>query len=119
MRILEIYRNRILAGTLTDYDLINTKLHVDDTDFALNKGLFSDNYKSVQYKKSGHPSKNDFVEFARRVGVAESRIEKLLNPFLEKHTFIETLVSHSFLTETNKRGYLLTNSTKRNHLIAT
>jgi len=100
------------------YDLINTKLHVDDTDFALNKGLFADDYKSVQYKKNGHPSKCDFVEFARRIGVAESRIEKLLNPFLEKHTFIETLVNHSFLTETNKRGYLLMYSTKRNHLIA-
>jgi len=28
------------------YDLLNTKMHVDDSDFALNKGLFADNYKS-------------------------------------------------------------------------
>jgi serine/threonine-protein kinase HipA len=100
------------------YDLINTKLHVDDTDFALDKGLFADNYKSEHYKKSGHPSKSDFEEFAGRIGVAESRIEKLLNPFLEKQTFMETLVSRSFLTETNKRGYLLMYNTKRNYLIA-
>ena len=100
------------------YDLINTKLHVDDTDFALTKGLFSDDYKSEQYKKSGHPSKSDFTEFAMRIGVAESRVEKLLNPFLEMQPFMETLVSHSFLTEANKRGYLLMYNTKRNHLIA-
>jgi serine/threonine-protein kinase HipA len=100
------------------YDLVNTKLHVDDTDFALDKGLFSDGYKSEQYKKSGHPSKSDFTEFALRIGVAESRVEKLLNPFLEKQLFVETLISRSFLTEANKRGYLLMYNTKRNHLIA-
>ena len=91
---------------------------MDDTDFALTKGLFSDDYKSEQYKNSGHPSKSDFTEFAMRIGVAESRVEKLLNPFLEMQPFMETLVSHSFLTEANKRGYLLMYNTKRNHLIA-
>ena len=100
------------------YDLLNTKLHVDDTDFALNHGLFADAYKSKQYKKSGHPSKSDFTEFALRIGVAESRVEKLLNPFLEKQLFVETLISRSFLTEANKKGYLLMYNTKRNHLIA-
>lgn len=100
------------------YDLINTRLHVADSDFALDKGLFSDNYKSGQCKISGHPSKDDFTEFARRIGVANERIEKLLNPFLEKQPFVETLVNRSFLSEPNKRGYLQMYSTKRNHLIA-
>jgi serine/threonine-protein kinase HipA len=100
------------------YDLINTKLHVDDTDFALDKGLFADDYKSEQYKISGHPSKSDFVEFAKRIGVAESRIEKILNPFLERQPFMETLVNRSFLTDANKRGYLLMYNTKRNYLKA-
>jgi serine/threonine-protein kinase HipA len=91
---------------------------VDDTDFALVKGLFADDYKSEQHKKSGHPSKCDFTEFALRIGVVESRVEKLLKPFLEKQLFVETLISRSFLTEANKRGYLLMYNTKRNHLIA-
>ncbi len=100
------------------YDLINTKLHVDDTDFALDKGLFADDYKSEQYKISGHPSKSDFVEFAKRIGVAESRVEKILKPFLERQPFMETLVNRSFLTDANKRGYLLMYNTKRNYLKA-
>ncbi|MFM9950981.1 MAG: type II toxin-antitoxin system HipA family toxin [Saprospiraceae bacterium] len=100
------------------YDLLNTKLHVDDTDFALEKGLFADGFKSEQFKKSGHPSKNDFTEFARRIGVSETRIEKLLSPFLEKQSFMETLVSRSFLNDANKRGYLLMYNTKRNYLLA-
>ena len=100
------------------YDLINTKLHVDDSDFALDKGLFADNYKSTKYKKSGHPAKIDFIEFAKRIGVTESRIEKLLRAFLEKQTMIETLTSHSFLSDASKRGYLLMHNAKRNYLIS-
>ena len=100
------------------YDLVNTRLHVDDTDFALNKGLFDDEFKSSEYKKSGHPSKSDFIEFAKRIGVTESRVKKLLNPFLEKQNPVETLISRSFLIDASKRGYLLMYQTKRNYLIA-
>jgi serine/threonine-protein kinase HipA len=100
------------------YDLVNTRLHVDDTDFALDRGLFADDFKSEQYKKRGHPGKSDFVEFAKRIGVTEKRIDKLLNPFLQKQPMVETLVSHSFLRDANKRGYILMYSTKRNFLIA-
>ncbi len=100
------------------YDLINTKLHVDDIDFALDKGLFADDFKSDEYKKSGHSSKNDFIEFAKRVGVTESRIEKLLLPFLEKQNMVETLTRRSFLSDASKRGYLLMYETKRNYLTA-
>lgn len=100
------------------YDLINTKLHVDDSDFALDKGLFADDFRSDQFRKSGHPSKSDFTEFARRTGVAESRIEKLLYPFMERQPWVETLISRSFLTEANKRGYLQMYNTKRNYLTA-
>ncbi len=98
------------------YDLVNTRLHVDDSDFALDRGLFADNFKSEAYKKSGHASKSDFIELAKRIGVTEGRVEKLLNPFLEKQPFMETLVSRSFLNVANKRGYLLMYHTKRNYL---
>ncbi len=98
------------------YDLINTGLHVDDTDFALDTGLFADGYKSQAYLKKGHPSKTDFIEFAKRIGVAEGRIVKLLKPFLEKQMMVESLISRSFLNDESKRGYLLMYRTKRNCL---
>jgi serine/threonine-protein kinase HipA len=99
------------------YDLLNTRVHVSDTDFALKKGLFADNFRSTEYNKSGHPSKVDFVEFARRIGVTESRIEKLMIPYLENQSLVETLANCSYLDEANKRGYLLMYNTKRNLLI--
>jgi serine/threonine-protein kinase HipA len=98
------------------YDLVNTRFHVDDTDFALDKGLFEDDYKSDDFKKSLHPSKIDFIEFGKRIGVMESRIEKLLAPFLEKQNRIEELTNRSFLHPSSKRAYLLLYNTKMNYL---
>ncbi len=100
------------------YDLINTRLHVADTDFALSKGLFADDFKSIAYRNQGHAAQADFVELARRIGVMESRVEKLLAPFLERQRKVETLIRHSYLEQSSKRAYLLRYNTKRNCLIA-
>lgn len=99
------------------YDLVNTRFHVDDSDFALSRGLFADNFESEKFKINRHPGKADFIELARRIGVDEPRIEKLLTPFLERNSLIETLVSRSFLNSANKRGYMLMYNTRRNYLI--
>jgi serine/threonine-protein kinase HipA len=99
------------------YDLINTRLHVDDTDFALNGGLFADDYKSEAYKKTGHAGKTDFIELAKRIEIAKSRTVKVLSLFLEKQSSVEMLVKHSFLSEANKRGYYLMYETRLNSLL--
>lgn len=100
------------------YDLLNTHLHVSDTDFGLYKGLFADGFRSPEYSKREHPSKTDFVEFGKRIGVVERRIEKLIMPFLEKQKKVEVLVMRSFLNDASKRGYLLMYNSKRNLLIS-
>lgn len=100
------------------YDLINSRMHVDDSDFAFKQGLFTDNFKSVAFKKSGHASAGDFRELARRFGMNEKRTEKFLQPFLDKQPFMEELVNRSFLNDAGKRGYLLMYNTKRNYLTA-
>ena len=78
------------------YDLINTRIHVDDSDFALNKGLFTDGFRSDVQKKTGHLSFADFMEFGKRIGITESRIMKISAPFLEKQSMIETLTMRFF-----------------------
>ena len=100
------------------YDLINSRMHVDDSDFAFSKGLFSDKFKSTTFKKNGHAGKEDFLELAKRIGMNEKRTEKILQLFLEKHALMETLVSHSFLNDADKRGYLLEYNRRRNFLTA-
>ncbi|MDR1726017.1 MAG: HipA domain-containing protein [Bacteroidales bacterium] len=98
------------------YDLVNTRLHVDDTDFALSKGLFVDNFKSEYFQKKNHAGRTDFIEFARRIGVYEKRIEKLLLSFLQKYTKLEDMIQSSLLSEQNKRAYLLMYQTRLNYL---
>lgn len=100
------------------YDLLNTRLHVDDSDFALGKGLFSDGYKSPVYKKNSHPCMADFIEFGRRLEIAANRVQKLLSAFLIKQVLMEELVSRSFLSDSNKRGYLLLYNTRKNFLLS-
>jgi serine/threonine-protein kinase HipA len=98
------------------YDLLNTRLHVNDSDFALTKGLFTDDFKSEKFKKSGHPALSDFIEFGKRIGVNENRISKLLAPFIEKQEFVETLIKRSFLNTKSKKAYALNYFTKLNYL---
>jgi serine/threonine-protein kinase HipA len=98
------------------YDLINTRIHVDDTDFALDGGLFEDNIQSSSTRKSGNSRLGDFYEFARRLNISDSRRNKLLNPFCEKQEFVETLIRRSYLNEQTKRAYLLHYQTRRNRL---
>lgn len=100
------------------YDLVNTHLHVNDTDFALSKKLFTDDYRSPAWKKSGHASATDFLEFGKRIGMLESRCTKLVAPFLERQAGVESLVNRSFLDAPSKRAYLLHYNTKRNYLVA-
>lgn len=98
------------------YDLVNTRIHVDDTDFALNKGLFADNFESTAFKKTHHRGQEDFLEFGRRIGIENSRAQKLIGPFILKQEKVEVLIKRSFLNESTKRAYFLNYNTKRNSL---
>ena len=99
------------------YDLINTRLHVDDSDFALSQGLFADDFKSAKYSSRLHPSQEDFVVLAKRISVQERRIEKLLAPFLAKQPMVEALIGRSFLNASSKRTYLETYRQRSNYLV--
>lgn len=100
------------------YDLIDTRMHVDESDFALSQGLFKDGYQSEICKNSGHPGMDDFREFGARASIRESRVKKLILPFAEKQKMVEELVNRSFLDEKCKRAYLLYYNTRRNYLNA-
>jgi serine/threonine-protein kinase HipA len=99
------------------YDLVNTRLHVDDTDFAFDRGLFAGGFESETYKKTLHPGRQDFTAFAKRIGVRDDRLEKLFEPFLLKQDKVDMLVNRSFLSTPNKKGYLMEYGSRRNRLM--
>ena len=96
------------------YDLINTRIHIDDSDFALDGGLFKDNFESEEMKKNGRVGLEDFHEFARRLNIPDKRRDKMLEPFITRQAHVETLVERSFLNDQTKRAYLLHYQTRRN-----
>jgi serine/threonine-protein kinase HipA len=98
------------------YDLINTRIHVDDTDFALSKKLFKDDFKSAKWKSTGQATLVDFIEFGKRIGVLEKRINSLIEPFLKTQDAVTTLIDRSFLDDSTNKTYLRHYETKRNTL---
>ncbi len=100
------------------YDLVNTRIHVDDVDFALDGGLFKDSFESEVMKNNGHVGLEDFNEFAKRLGISVKRRDKLLEPFLARQADVEALIQRSFLNDQTKRVYLLHYQTKRDQLNA-
>jgi serine/threonine-protein kinase HipA len=91
------------------YDLMDTRIHVNEEGFfALNDELFKEWYWSECRIKNQqhHPCKEDFIEFGGKIGLAENRVSKLIEPFLKKQVEVENLVKKSFLDEATKEQYV-------------
>lgn len=91
------------------YDLMDTRIHIeDDGFFALDNELFKEWYWSdCRINNSDHhPCKEDFICFARKIGINEKRIIKILDPFLAKQKNVEVLLKKSFLDEDTKSQYI-------------
>lgn len=96
------------------YDLLNTRLHVDDTDFALDKGLFKTDRS--EFFKGGKATGITFRQFGLSIGLPETIVDKELSVFTTKHPLIDELIGSSFLSEKLKRQYRMLYQTKRNRL---
>jgi len=98
------------------YDMINTRIHVDDSSFALSGGILNEEIRSSNYSRTGKPEYQDFVTFGKQIGIPESRIEKLLIPFCARNELVDEMIQNSFLNEASQRGYLLGYNRRRNQL---
>lgn len=87
------------------YDLMNTSLHVQDEDFALQDGLIPQNEQSEIYRNSGHACKEDFITFANRTGVLPKKRDLIIKQFSEHKPLIYELIDRSFLDDKTKRMY--------------
>src|SRR5207244_3867618 len=63
------------------YDLLNTRLHLpNESRTALE--LFKDDFETESYKANGCYAYDDFVVFARRLGLVEIRYRRILEKFI-------------------------------------
>ena len=105
-------KNFSLQQTLTGdyllapaYDLLNTSIHVDDSDFALHEGLMPQSEHSDTYDRSGHPCKSDFITFGKRIGVLPKKLDSIIAMFSQEQPLVYQLIDRSFLEDKVKRMY--------------
>ena len=87
------------------YDLMNTSIHIDDGDFALQGGLIPKSEYSDIYTNSGHPCKDDFITFGKRIGVLPKKLHSIIELFATEQPQVLQLIERSFLDEKVKRMY--------------
>lgn len=88
------------------YDLVNSRLHIDDSDFALKKGLFSDDYQSEAARQYGHAGREDFMELSRRLDMHPDRTTKIFSQFSVYQPRTGELIDRSYLSAEMKQYYL-------------
>lgn len=98
------------------YDLLNTHLHVDDSDFALSRGLFREGDKSEYLKFNAKANGRSFEEFGKRIGINEKRVVEILTQFTTQYPLTEQLIEASFLLPDTKKTYLSEYRQRRNRL---
>ena len=88
------------------YDLLNTRLHVNDSDFALDGGLSPDIEKSDVYLSSQNPCRLDFERFGLHIGLPADVIKLVLDSYSAMPERVMMLVANSFLSAKMRRMYL-------------
>lgn len=107
LKNFSLYKNNKYGDYLLTpfYDLLNTSLHVPgEKDLALE--LFKDGFTTEAYNYGSKFTKADFYEFAKRIGIKETRFNTIYESFLNKEDKVKDLVQLSFLSEKMKVQYL-------------
>lgn len=92
------------------YDLLNSRIHIEDKDFALDDGLLPKNM--AQGKVS-----QQFAILADHAGLSKKQFKDIFDFMISDINKVEDLVTSSFLTESTKRNYWQSYLTRKNKLM--
>lgn len=88
------------------YDLICTRIHVNDPDIAFKDGLFADDFETDSFAANGYYSYDDFYHLGIRVGLPEAIVKREIALFQDKNELMELLVHRSFMDDGVKKIYI-------------
>lgn len=98
------------------YDLMDTALHIDDKEFALDKGLFSTPHP--EFLKMGTQVNGEtFKQWGLIIGLPEKVIEKELMKFTAHEAEVIDLIQRSYLSPKAKKTFEQHYCTRRNRLL--
>ena len=81
------------------YDLLNSRIHINDKDFALEDGMLP-----IQYAQG--KVLQQFYKLAEMASISEKQVEKVFDNLLTNEDKVAFLVNESFLSDQLKRNYL-------------
>lgn len=81
------------------YDLLNSRIHVTDTDFALSEGLLPKNLAKGKISAQ-------FALLAEMAGISKKVSGNIMDLMSQSHKAVEQLVLASYLNDTTQRAYL-------------
>lgn len=88
------------------YDLVDTSIHIPtDTFFALEDGLFKEDFKGESFQALSYYAYDDFYAFGLKIGMIENRVKKLLEKYCTHNKLTAKLIMHSFLSDPTKQLY--------------
>lgn len=91
------------------YDLLNSRLHIADKDFALEDGLLPPSLAQGKIRKQ-------FQMLAERAGISEKQCDTIITFMLSKSEKVEAMIDASFLNDRMKRNYGQAYQTRINKL---
>lgn len=80
------------------YDLLNSRIHISDTDFALDEGLLPKQHAKGKIKEQ-------FYTLGKMAGIQQKLVEKTMEVLLSKEAEVKVLIHHSFLNDATKKNY--------------
>jgi serine/threonine-protein kinase HipA len=92
------------------YDLLNTRMHIADADFALAEGLLPNKITKGKIK-------NQFELLGKEAQISQLHINQIFKKMLSNSPKIKELIAASFLQEKFKRSYLQGYETRLNRML--
>jgi serine/threonine-protein kinase HipA len=80
------------------YDLLNSRIHIEDKDFALEEGLLPGNLAQGKISRQ-------FTILAEQTGIVEKVFNDIKSSILTQSSPVENMIASSFLNESSKRNY--------------
>jgi serine/threonine-protein kinase HipA len=91
------------------YDLLNSRIHINDKDFALSEGLLSPQETEGKIKEQ-------FILLGEKAGIPRSQVDLIIELLTSKVEEVQNLIQHSYLSEQFKRNYEQAYLTRLNKL---
>ena len=92
------------------YDLLNSRIHIEDKDFALDDGLLPKNMAQGKISQQ-------FAILADHAGLSKKQFKDIFDFMISDINKVEDLVTSSFLNESTKRNYWQSYLTRKNKLM--